>query len=114
MYEGGGENMPWFGVKVVRRATHGNSPRSEDLYEESVILVIADDEDRAAERARELELAQETTYENVYGELVTWQLDRVFDPVEIENGELADGLEVYSRFYYLRDGREVSPRELPE
>jgi hypothetical protein len=106
--------MPWFGVKVVTRATHGDSPPSEDLYEESVILVVADDDERAAERAREL--AQETlcSYENVYGELVTWQLDRVYCPVEIENAELADGLEVYSRFYYLRDGREVSPREMPD
>ena len=106
--------MPWFGVKVLRRATHGDSPPSEDLYEESVILVIADDAEAAAERAREFAQKEIGSYRNVYGELVTWGLDRVFDAVEIENAELADGLEVYSRFYYLRDGREVSPRELPD
>jgi len=106
--------MPWFGVKVLQRATHSNSPPSEDLYEESVILVVADDAEAAAERAREFAQNTLVSYRNVYGELVTWQLDRVFDPVEIENDELSDGLEVYSRFYYLRDGREVSPRDMPD
>ena len=69
--------MPWFGVKVLRRSTVGNPPPSEDLYEESVILVIADDDEGAAERTRELCL--EHSYENVYGELVTWRLEHVFD-----------------------------------
>ena len=103
--------MPWFGVKVLRRATHGDSTPSEDLYEESVILVVADDDERAAERAREL--AQETlvSYGNVYGELVTWRLDRVFEPFQIWDFELADGLEVYSRLYHLRDGQEYWPEE---
>jgi hypothetical protein len=50
----------------------------------------------------------------VYGELVTWRLEHVFDPYRIWDFELADGLEVYSRLYHLRDGREVSPRELPD
>jgi hypothetical protein len=101
--------MPWFGVKVLRRATHGDSPPSEDLYEESVILVIADDDEGAAERARELCLQH--SYRNVYGELVTWRLDRVFEPYQIWDFEPADGLEVYSRLYHLRDGQEYWPEE---
>jgi hypothetical protein len=101
--------MPWFGVKVLRRATHGDSPPSEDLYEESVFLVIADDDEGAAERAREFCLQH--SYRNVYGELVTWRLDRVFEPFQIWDFELADGLEVYSRLYYLRDGQEYWPEE---
>ena len=103
--------MPWFGVKVLRRATHGDSPPSEDLYEESVILVIADDAEAAAERAREFAQKETGSYRNVYGELVTWRLDRVFEPFQIWDFELADGLEVYSRLYHLRDGQEYWPEE---
>jgi hypothetical protein len=47
----------------------------------------------------------------VCGELVTWRLDRVFEPFQIWEFELADGLEVYSRLYYLRDGQEYWPEE---
>jgi len=104
--------MPWFGVKVLRRSIVSDSPPSDDLYEESVFLVIADDDEGAAERAREVCLQH--SYRNVYGELVTWRLDRVFEPYRIWDFELTDGLEVYSRFYYLRDGQEVSPRDLPD
>jgi hypothetical protein len=101
--------MPWFGVKVLRRLIVSDSPPSDDVYEESVFLVIADDDEGAAERARELCLQH--SYRNVYGELATWRLDRVFEPFQIWDFELADGLEVYSRLYYLRDGQEYWPEE---
>jgi len=106
--------MPWFGVKVLRRSIVSDAPPSDDLYEESVFLVIADDDEGAAERARQLAQETTTSYENVYGELVTWRLEQVFHPFKIWDFELADGLEVYSRFYYLLDGREVSPRDMPD
>lgn len=112
--EGGDEDMSWFGVRVLQRATHGDSPSSEDLYEESVFLVLADDAEAAAQRAGELAQEASIEYRNVYGELVTWRVDHVFDPFEIGDVEPADGLEIYSRFYYVREGREVSPAEMPD
>jgi hypothetical protein len=101
---------------LVRSEDHnaGNSPASEDLYEESVLLVRATDLETAAGRGAQLAEALRCEYDNVHGEVVSWRVERVLDPCEIGDDEPADGTEVYSRFYYLRDGREVSPRELPD
>jgi len=106
--------MSWFGVRVFRRATHSKSSPSDDLFEESVFLVEATDERAATDRATEFAGQLNTKYENVYGEIVTWRLERVFDPCEIDGDQPSNGTEVYSRFYYVRDGREVSPREMPD
>jgi hypothetical protein len=106
--------MSWFGVKVLRKAVVGESTSEEDLYSEDVIIVLADDIEAASRRARELAQQMCSEYRNVYGELVSWRLEQVFDPFGIEDLEPRDGLEVYSRYFYLREGREVSPSEMPD
>lgn len=106
--------MPWFSVKVILRATHSNSPPSDDLYDETVVVVAASSEEVALERATQIAQAETGQYDNVYGEVVTWGVERVLPPFELRCDELTDGMEVYGRFYYVRDGQEVAPRDLPD
>ena len=106
--------MPWFGVKCILRATHSNSQASDDLYDETVVVVTAPSGEAALEKATQIAEAENCQYKNVYGEIVTWEVERVLPPFELEADALTDGMEVYGRFYYLRDGKEVSPRDLPD
>ena len=106
--------MPWFSVKCILRATHSDSPAIGDLYDETVIVVTAPSGEAALEKATQIAEAETWQYKNVYGEAVVWEVERVLPPFELEHDELTDGMEVYGRFYYLRGGEEVSPRDLPD
>ncbi len=106
--------MPWFSVKFILRSTQGNSPPSDDLYDETVIVVAARGEEVALERATQIAQAHTCQGENIYGEVVTWEVERVLPPFELDGDVLTDGMEVYGRYYHLRDGQEVSPRDMPD
>jgi hypothetical protein len=102
----------WFGVKVYQRAKHERSPSSQDLFEEIIFLVQASDEEEAKRRALQHAKRAETQYENVYGEIVSWDTDtRVVDVFCMLDEQPQDGSEVYSRFFYKLGEREISPQE---
>jgi len=67
------------------------------LTEESVRLVIADDESRACEKAEEFGKMTEHEYLNEEGSKVSWRFVRVVDVQEFCEEEFDDGVEVYSR-----------------
>lgn len=74
-----------------------NDPNDEALVDESIRLVIANDEDGALARAESLGRELEHEYLNEQGERVFWRFISVVDVQKFCEDELADGVEVYSR-----------------
>lgn len=67
------------------------------LTEESIRLVVADDEDSARYKAEELGKESEHSYSNEDGDTVSWRFIRVVDVQQFCEDEIDDGTEVYSR-----------------
>ncbi|MFI1799046.1 DUF4288 domain-containing protein [Streptomyces sp. NPDC020379] len=69
------------------------------LYQESFVLLTAEDEARAREKAEAHGKGLETSYENEAGELIIWRLRHVVDVSEVLDERLADGSELYARHF---------------
>jgi hypothetical protein len=73
-------------------------PNYEPLYEESFLLIRADSEEGASKKAMQ-QSNQPLSYQNQYGETVTWTLKEVVEAKEINEDKLVDGTEIFSRFF---------------
>lgn len=77
---------------------------NEEVFEEVIVLVRADDKKSAEERI--ISQYEELTYENAAGGITTWRFVQVLDCFELVDeieGEI-DFKEVYSRFILVKDG----------
>jgi hypothetical protein len=83
---------------VLLYVSSSSSAGYDPLYEETVTLIRADSDKRAAERAREFAKAREGSFENEYGETITWSLKRLVDISEIAD-KIDDGAEIYTRHF---------------
>ncbi|CAM5449859.1 hypothetical protein GCM10010329_34460 [Streptomyces spiroverticillatus] len=83
---------------LLTRAT-SDADGYEPLYAEDFVLVTADGEEEARDKALAHGRAQETSYENDRGERITWKLLRVVDVSEVLDGSLGDGADLYSRHF---------------
>lgn len=92
--------MDWFGIKLLFRAEHADEHEDEVLYQESVLLVSADDEDKAKEKAINWSTNEELSYSNVYGKQVKWKFIKMVDVYQLPEAEIKDCTEVYSSFSY--------------
>ena len=101
----------WFGARLVFQSVHTGTPEAalstneprEVLYEESIVLIQADDEASAGSLARSVGLQKQHSYENMYGETVTWQFVDVTDVKELFDSEIGHGSEVFYRFFSRED-----------
>ena len=106
-----------FYVAVLVIESSSDSADYEPLYEESFVLLKAESEDEAREKAAEYGKQQEASYHNENHELVTWKLKRVVEVKPIEDATFDDGTELYSRFFRNFAGYEafestLNPEEL--
>ncbi len=76
------------------------------LTEESIRLIVADDEEAARKKAEVLGRESEHQYLNEEGSTVSWRFLRVVDVQEFCQANIVDGVEVYSRL--IRSGRTES------
>lgn len=86
-------------VAVLVSESSSDAPDYEPLLEESFVLVYADSDEQAASRARELGLAEETSFQNDAGETVTWKLKHVVDVNPALYDELEHGTTLYARHF---------------
>lgn len=83
---------------VILNELSSPSPSHRTLYEEEIVMLLADSEDDARERAISHAKAQEDSYQNQYGETITHKFKVVKD-VQLMPPELESGTTVYSRFF---------------
>lgn len=87
--------MTMFGVSVFM-TMRGNGG-SEYLWEERILLIAAESEDDATEKAELRAKSLEHSYSSNQGEWIDVKFDSV-DRVFVIEGALEDGAELFSRF----------------
>ena len=96
---GPGATDPDFYLAVLVTEATKEDGAGEPLYEESFVLLTAESDEEAGEKAAEYGKQQETSYRNENGDLVTWKLKHVVDVRKVEDATFDDGSELYSRFF---------------
>jgi len=89
----------WYSVKVVFMSELDHDD-GQNLYDESIWLFNAIDEQEARSKAQDQSSDRAVDYENIYGEVVRWSFVKIDDVQEIEGESIEDGVEVYSRMYW--------------
>ena len=88
----------WY-VGVVIMRSSSTSPTYRSLYEESLILVRAENDSMAMAAVEEnVESQLTTTFKNEAGEEIVWALETIVE-VKKRDDSPGDGVEIYSRFF---------------
>ncbi|CCF97720.1 DUF4288 domain-containing protein [Ralstonia solanacearum] len=86
---------------------HGSAAPREGVWEEVIVLVISHTESGALARAEQLGVERSgVTYSSDSGE-VTWTYVKVERVVPMEDGELIDGQELFSRYLRSSEARSI-------
>ncbi|EIT84823.1 hypothetical protein A374_14065 [Fictibacillus macauensis ZFHKF-1] len=112
------ETKSWYTAALLFEAVHDGEPHHVDehydpftkTYEESHIILFASSREEAVHMAQALGKDKEHTYQNSYGERVSWQFIRMIDCYELSSHQLASGTEVFSRM--ILTSHEESPNTL--
>lgn len=94
-----------FAVALLFHTSPTEKPDEHILWEERIVLIEADDEDEAAEKAKILANEEGFEYENALGVMVKSKFECVERVYQISE-PLKDGCEIFSRF--LRDSEARS------
>ena len=101
----------WYVTVLVVRARVNGERRDDDLVDHQVRLLHCADPEAAYERALALGTAEEHSYRNADGALVSWEFCGLADLDEVQADELADGVEIYSWRSTGQREHHVLPRE---
>lgn len=107
--------MPIYSVKLLKESIHSPKISEGVCFEESIVLVRAENEDGLKKRAllnRIKNRLGDEPYSNEYGETITWKVVSVLDIFEMNDNLIGDVdfVEVYSR--YLPFDHSISAEEV--
>jgi hypothetical protein len=88
-----------FSISLFFRGVHNKTPSEDDVWEESIILILAFDEITAKEKAIKIGKSKEVSYEVSDKDTLCWTFSQVERVYEILDKEIGDGVEIFSRFY---------------
>jgi hypothetical protein len=86
-------------VAVLLYESSSEDPTYTPTFEESFVLLRADDEAQARARAEQHGHANATSFTNSVGQMVRWHLKHVVDVSQALSEPLDDGSEVYARHF---------------
>jgi hypothetical protein len=69
------------------------------LFEERLTLIKAGSRDEATSKAQQLVKAATHAYKNEDGQTVSWACRQIVEVTEIVDSSLADGAEIYGRYF---------------
>ncbi|MCC2391087.1 DUF4288 domain-containing protein [Bacillus pacificus] len=108
-----------YAVKLLFESVHSGEPDppkiDEDyekkdcdtLFEESIILVKAHSLEEAHALGEQIAIHSEHTYDNMYGEQITWTFRKVLHVFELDNTPFETGKELYARFLQVKKNETV-------
>ena len=98
----------WYAVDLLFKSNHQASPAISGLWEEVILLVNAETEAQAKEVGSAIGRSREHEYfsSSPNRHLVKWTFERVDRVFAIDESELSNGTEVFSRF--LRESEVLS------
>ena len=87
--------MPWFSVRYFSECVLDNA---EDLYEDSILLIRAENESAARTKGETSARGSNHSYANSTGEDVRWEFREILDVKQLFDDEIHDGSEIYYTF----------------
>jgi hypothetical protein len=69
------------------------------LYEERLTLIKASSKREATDKAQHMVKAATHSYKNADGQTIAWSCKRIVNVTEIIDSSLADGAEIYGRYF---------------
>jgi Domain of unknown function (DUF4288) len=102
----------WFSAKLLFEACVADESDAAPLQEVSIRLLRAESNEAAQRKAETLGVDGQHNYENESGARVEWRFLRVLEIQDLCEPELYDGMEVYSRLSWRREGAKT--RQPPE
>ncbi len=100
---------PSFYMAVILYEAQSDAPDYKPLYEESFVLVEASTEDEARGKAAIHAQGQLSSYQNEFGETITWVEKQIVDVSPVLTDTIDDGSELYTR--HFRDYQAYSAFE---
>jgi len=88
----------WYSVELLYQRLHENDSGTEPLWEESIVLVNAQNEIEARAEGERIGRVQEHQYKAISGDVVKWVFLQVVETQEILEDTLGHKTEVFSRF----------------
>ncbi|KKZ93934.1 hypothetical protein B4147_4873 [Bacillus wiedmannii] len=107
-----------YAVKLLFESVHSGEPdptkvdehyeeSHNTLFEESIILVKANSIEEAHELGEKIAIHSEESYDNMYGEQVTWTFRKVLHVFELDDTPFEMGKELYARFLHVKKNEKV-------
>ena len=87
----------WYSASLLFKSERDGICAVEMLWEEQIVLIEAEDEVEAKQKATQYGAAKEHEYRNQKGESVRWVFKQIERVCEVDP-TLKDGAEVFSRF----------------
>jgi len=97
LQESASEAEPYVALLLIEISSE--SATEPELHEESFVLVKAESDAEAREKAVEFGKQQAASYPNEDGELITWKFKELVDVKKVEDATFDDGAELFSRFF---------------
>jgi hypothetical protein len=88
----------WFTASLLLKSNIPNEPEAQALWQESIVLIDAADEEEARIKAKKLGKCAEHDYLAAAGNQVRWTFEKIESIQPIFADHLEHGTEVYSRF----------------
>ncbi|OUB87700.1 S-ribosylhomocysteinase [Bacillus thuringiensis serovar medellin] len=108
-----------YAVKLLFESVHCSEPdptkidehyeeNHDTLFEESIILIKANNLEDAHELCKKIAIQSEDTYDNIYGEQITWKFRKVLHVFELDDTPFETGKELYARFLHIKKDEKVN------
>ena len=95
--------MGWYSARIVFESEIDGPPDPKQLREHSIRVLLADTDDAALKKAKELGMASEHSHRNSEGEQITWRFRYVAEVQELFEERLEEGVEVFSRMVWASE-----------
>ena len=107
-------NDNWFAAKLLFTALHNGHDEADPLCEESIILVRAESELKARQKAIESAAKMEHGYDNEQGERIEWKFLGILEIQDLCEEVLENGTEVFSHMFLSSQSDSPEVREMME
>jgi hypothetical protein len=91
--------MNWYAAKIIFRSDIDGSIEGNQLWEESIRVLMAGSEEEARAEAVKVGMAAKHSYLSATGETVCWHFHEVQETQDLCVSELTHGTEVFSRLF---------------
>ena len=87
-----------FYIAVIVYESSSDAPNDQPLYEETFMLIHASSQENAEQQAAQL-VNKPHSYQNQYGQTITWSFKQIVVVQPALNDEFTNGTELFSRFF---------------